>query len=81
MNTEIKKLAPEAPFELVRQSVSAIFTLPANEQPAVIRAYVISITKSLVPIYIALAIALMASVFIRNHNMLKIGGMAAAAAV
>jgi hypothetical protein len=81
LNKELKALAPEAPFEVVRQSVSAIFTLPPDQQPSVIHAYVISITKSLTPIYIALAIALVASVFVRNHNMLKMGGMAAAAAV
>lgn len=80
LNTELKRLAPEAPFQLVRQSVSAIYTLPAEQRPAVVRAYVISITKSLTPIYIALAIALIASIFIRNHNMLKIGKVGVMAA-
>lgn len=79
LNKELKILAPEAPFELVRQSVSAIFSLPAAQQPSVIHAYVISITKSLTPIYIALAIGVVAAVFVRNHNMIELGGVAAVA--
>ena len=80
LNKELRELAPDAPFDVVRQSVSAIYTLPVALQPAVIHAYVISITKSLVPIYIALALATIASIFVRNHNMLKIGGVGAMAA-
>ena len=80
LNKELRELAPDAPFEVVRQSVSAIYTLPVALQPSVIHAYVISITRSLTPIYIALALATVASIFVRNHNMLKIGGVAGAMA-
>ena len=79
LNSELKTLAPNAPFELVRQSVSAIFTLPADQQPPVIQAYVSAITKSMIPLYVAIALSLASSVFIRNHNMLERGGMNGAA--
>lgn len=71
LNTEIKLLAPEVDFNLVRNSVSAIYTLPADQQPAVIEAYVISITSSLIPIIVAVGLAMVFGAFIRNHNLLK----------
>ncbi|OWZ62101.1 hypothetical protein AYX14_05669 [Cryptococcus neoformans] len=78
LNTEIKRLAPEVDFNLVRQSVSAIYTLPADQQSAVIEAYVISITNSLIPIIVAVGLAMVIGAFIRNHNLLKKGGAASA---
>nr|XP_031860928.1 uncharacterized protein CI109_003655 [Kwoniella shandongensis]KAA5528000.1 hypothetical protein CI109_003655 [Kwoniella shandongensis] len=78
LNTEIKRLAPDVDFNLVRQSVSAIFTLPAEQQPAVIEAYIISITKSFIPIIAAVILSLISGAFIRNHNMLTKGGAGAA---
>ncbi|WVR06017.1 hypothetical protein IAU60_003045 [Kwoniella sp. DSM 27419] len=74
LNKEIKQLAPDVDFETVRQSVSAIFTLPIEQQPAVIDAYIISITKSFIPIIAATIIALVFGVFIKNHNMKERGG-------
>ncbi|KIR53334.1 major facilitator superfamily transporter [Cryptococcus gattii Ru294] len=71
LNTEIKLLAPEVDFNLVRNSVSAIYTLPPDQQPAVIEAYVISITNSLIPIIVAVGLAMVFGAFIRNHNLLK----------
>lgn len=71
LNTEIKLLAPEVDFNLVRNSVSAIYTLPADQQSAVIEAYVISITNSLIPIIVAVGLAMVFGAFIRNHNLLK----------
>lgn len=75
LNKYIKEYAPEAPFELVRQSTSAIYeSVPAGPvRDQVIRAYVEAISKSYIPIYIALALALVFGIFIRNHNMLKLG--------
>ncbi|OCF41607.1 major facilitator superfamily transporter [Kwoniella heveanensis CBS 569] len=74
LNKEIKRLAPNVDFELVRQSVSAIFTLPVEEQAPVIDAYIISITNSFIPIIAACALALVFGIFIRNHNMKERGG-------
>ncbi|KAK8866051.1 hypothetical protein IAR55_001202 [Kwoniella newhampshirensis] len=74
LNTEIKRLAPNVDFNLVRQSVSAIFTLPLDQQAPIIDAYIISITKSLIPIIAAVIISLITGAFIRNHNMLAKGG-------
>ena len=37
----LKKYAPEAPFTLVRDSVEAIYTLPVEQRPGVIHAYVL----------------------------------------
>lgn len=81
LNKELKLLAPSAPFETVRQSVSAIFTLPIEMQEPVITAYIIAITRSFIPIFVAIAIAFVVSLFIRNHNMLEKGGVGGAAAV
>ncbi|WVQ74787.1 hypothetical protein IAR50_004393 [Cryptococcus sp. DSM 104548] len=74
LNTEIKLLAPDVDFETVRQSVSAIYTLDPAQQPAVIEAYVISITKSFIPIIVAVCLALICGAGIRSHNMLTKGG-------
>ncbi|WRT64289.1 uncharacterized protein IL334_001220 [Kwoniella shivajii] len=81
LNTEIKRLAPNVDFELVRQSVAAIFTLPVAEQAPVIEAYIISITKSFIPIIAACILALIFGAFIRNHNMIAKGGAGGAHAM
>nr|XP_018999581.1 major facilitator superfamily transporter [Kwoniella mangroviensis CBS 8507]OCF63042.1 major facilitator superfamily transporter [Kwoniella mangroviensis CBS 8507] len=78
LNTEIKRLAPNVDFETVPQSVSAIYQLPVADQPPVIDAYIISITKSFIPIIAACILALIFGAFIRNHNMLTKGGAGAA---
>ena len=68
------------PFELVRQSVTAIYKyVPEDKRARVIDAYVTAITKSFVPIYVAVALAFVASFFIRNHNLKKRGGAGAMA--
>ncbi|ODN78959.1 hypothetical protein L202_04475 [Cryptococcus amylolentus CBS 6039] len=74
LNTEIKRLAPDVDFNLVRQSVSAIYTLDPAQRPPVIEAYVISITKSFIPIITSVCLALVFGGFIKNHNMLTKGG-------
>ncbi|ODN92812.1 major facilitator superfamily transporter [Cryptococcus wingfieldii CBS 7118] len=74
LNTEIKRLAPDVDFNLVRQSVSAIYTLDPAQRPPVIDAYVISITKSFIPIITSVCLALVFGGFIKNHNMLTKGG-------
>jgi hypothetical protein len=43
LNSGLVKYAPEAPFELVRHSVEAIYTLPVAQQAGVIHAYVLVI--------------------------------------
>lgn len=75
LNKYLREYAPEAPFDLVRQSTEAIYrAVPAGPvRDAVVRAYVEAIAKSYIPIYIALALALVFGAFIRNHNMLKLG--------
>lgn len=75
LNRYLREYAPEAPFDTVRQSTSAIYeAVPAGPvRDAVIRAYVSAISKSYIPVYIALALALLFGAFIRDHNMLTIG--------
>lgn len=77
----LHQYAPDVPFEMVRQSTSAIYTLPAEQQPGVIHAYILAISKSYIPIFVALGLALVFSIFVRNHNMLKLGNMGGMAAV
>ena len=76
---EIPRLAPDAPFELVRQSVTAIYTLPEAQRPPIIDAYVIAISKSYIPSIVALGLSLICNVFISNHNLKERGTMAVAA--
>lgn len=78
LNREIPLLAPDAPFEVVRQSTSAIYSIAEDLRQGVIDAYIIAITKSIIPLFIALAFALCAGVFIRSHNMNALGGAGAA---
>jgi hypothetical protein len=73
LSKEIKELAPNVDFELVRQSVSAIFTLPVDEQGPVIEAYIIAITESLIPIIAAMGLAWIIAMCIKNHNMKEKG--------
>jgi hypothetical protein len=54
LNKELRAKAPDVDFELVRQSVTAIYTaVPEDKRGRVIDAYVTAITKSFLPIYIA----------------------------
>ncbi|KAK4685090.1 MFS transporter, DHA2 family, glioxin efflux transporter, partial [Tremellales sp. Uapishka_1] len=69
LNKEIPLLAPDVDFNVVRQSTEAIYTLPVDQQGPVIEAYIIAINHSIIPVIIAVGIALFAGVFIRNHNM------------
>ncbi|ORX33889.1 major facilitator superfamily-domain-containing protein [Kockovaella imperatae] len=69
LNRELHRLAPDAPFELVRQSVSAIYTLPEAMQPPVIEAYVIAISRSYIPGIAAVCLALLCNIFIANHDL------------
>ncbi|ORY32267.1 major facilitator superfamily domain-containing protein [Naematelia encephala] len=79
LNKYLHELAPDAPFDLVRQSTEAIYTLPLAQQGPVIEAYVKAITGSLIPIFVAVPLALIFGAFIRNHNMKEKGGAGAAA--
>jgi hypothetical protein len=40
LSAGLKQSAPDAPFDLVRHSVEAIWTLPEDQRPGVIHAYV-----------------------------------------
>jgi hypothetical protein len=80
LNSELKAKAPEAPFAVVRQSVEAIKTLPEALQPAVVDAYVTAITKSFVPIIVAVGLALFFGAAVRNHSLKEKGVKAGEAA-
>jgi hypothetical protein len=43
LSSGLMKYAPDAPFALVRDSVEAIYTLPLEQRPGVIHAYVLVI--------------------------------------
>jgi hypothetical protein len=73
LNQELRSKAPDVPFDLVRSSTSAIYTLPKEQQQGVIDAYIVAITKSLIPIIVAIGLGWIAAMFIRRHNMLKRG--------
>jgi hypothetical protein len=38
---DLRRFAPDAPFDLVRHSVDAIWTLPSEQQAGVIHSYVL----------------------------------------
>ena len=82
LNKELRSKAPDVDFNLVRQSVTAIYSSAITDEarPRVIDAYVEAITKSFLPIYIAVAIAFASSIFIRNWNVKERGGAQAVAA-
>ncbi|BEI90569.1 uncharacterized protein CcaverHIS019_0306390 [Cutaneotrichosporon cavernicola] len=76
LNRYIKEFAPTAPFEVVRQSTQAMWhiDLPSDVRAAVVHAYTAAISKSYIPILVALVLSLVFGALIRNHNMLKLGG-------
>lgn len=47
--------------------------LPEIMRPGVIKAYTLAISKSYLPIVVAMCLALFFGAFIRSHNMLKVG--------
>ncbi len=73
LNDYLRKYAPFAPFEIVRQSTTIIPMLPEILRPGVIKAYTLAISKSYLPMIVAMALALFFGSFIRSHNMLKVG--------
>lgn len=78
LNRYLREFAPLAPFEIVRQSTTIIPMLSPLIQPGVIKAYTLAISKSYLPMIVAAGLAFVFPIFIRPHNMLKIGqpGMA-----
>lgn len=80
LNTELRARAPDVPFQLVRQSTEAIYQLPVEQQPPVVDAYIIAITKSLIPIIVCLGLGWISAAFVKRHNMLKRGVKPGAAA-
>lgn len=81
LNDELRTRAPDVPFQLVRQSTEEIYRLPVEQQPAVVEAYVIAITESLIPIIVALGLGWISAIFVKRHNMLKRGVQPGAGAV
>ncbi|CAK9781215.1 unnamed protein product [Cutaneotrichosporon oleaginosum] len=73
LNEYLRKYAPLAPFQIVRQSTTVIPMLPGILRPGVIKAYTLAISKSYLPMIVAMALALFFGSFIRSHNMLKVG--------
>ncbi|KAL1411348.1 hypothetical protein Q8F55_002299 [Vanrija albida] len=81
LNKYLREFAPDAPFDLVRQQTEAIRKIDPSLQAGVIHAYTLAISKSYMPIFIAIGLALISGIFIRHHNMNKIGGAGMHAAV
>lgn len=76
LNRYLREYAPDAPFDLVRQSTTAIYTIPQELQAGVIHAYLLAISKSYMPIFVALPLTVLAAFMIRSHNMIKLGAQA-----
>ncbi|KIM88878.1 hypothetical protein PILCRDRAFT_243404 [Piloderma croceum F 1598] len=79
LSTGLVKYAPEAPFELVRDSVEAIYTLPVAQQAGVIHAYVLAIDKVFLVAVACGALGSLGATLIRNINIKgrALGGAAA----
>lgn len=80
LNRYLVQYAPDAPFNVVRHSPAAIYTLAKELQPGVIHAYLLAISKSYLPIFGALPLAVVGGAMVRNHNMVKLGVQATAMA-
>lgn len=80
LNKELSKTLPDDIFVKVRQSVTEIYQVDEQYRAAAIDAYLTAITRSFIPIFASVAIAWVASVFVRSHNM-KTKGQPGAMAV
>ncbi|SCV67930.1 BQ2448_51 [Microbotryum intermedium] len=69
LSSALKEFAPDAPFELVRNSVEAIKTLPADIKPAVIHAYVVALNNVFVIGVAAGALASLSALLVRNLSV------------
>jgi len=69
LSAGLKLSAPDAPFDLVRHSVEAIWTLPEDQRPGVIHAYVKAVDKVFLVAVACGAFGSMGSLFIRNVNI------------
>lgn len=80
LNRYLHQFAPDAPFDIVRQSTQAMWQidLPIVVRDQVVHAYTAAISKSYIPILVALCLSLVFGAFVRNHNMLTVGGGGAA---
>lgn len=71
LNRELSARAANVPFELVRQSPTAIYTQLAPElRQGAIEAYTKAITESLIPIIAGIGLALIFGAFIKNKSTL-----------
>ncbi|SCZ91295.1 BZ3500_MvSof-1268-A1-R1_Chr1-2g01314 [Microbotryum saponariae] len=69
LSSALKEFAPTAPFDLVRNSVEAVKTLPADIKPAVIHAYVIALNNVFVIAVAAGALASLSALLVRNLSV------------
>ncbi|KDE06930.1 hypothetical protein MVLG_02817 [Microbotryum lychnidis-dioicae p1A1 Lamole] len=69
LSSALKEFAPTAPFDLVRNSVEAVKTLPADIKPAVIHAYVIALNNVFVIGVAAGALASLSALLVRNLSV------------
>jgi MFS family permease len=79
LSAGLKEFAPDASFDLVRHSVEAIWTLPPEQRPGVIHAYVKAVDKVfLVPVACGV-LGSLGALLIRNINIKgrAMGGAAA----
>lgn len=71
LNRELAARAAEVPFDLVRQSPTAIYTSLAPElRQGAIEAYTKAITESFIPIIVGIVLALVFGAFIKNESTL-----------
>lgn len=65
----LKELAPDAPFELVLQSITAVWTLPVDQRTEVIHAYVLSLRYIFILGVPAGGLASISALLIRNRKL------------
>ncbi|TNY23706.1 major facilitator superfamily domain-containing protein [Rhodotorula diobovata] len=69
LGSSLREFAPEAPFDLVRNSVEAIPTLPAELQPGVVHAYVLALQDVFIIGVAAGGCTSLCALMIRNLNI------------
>ena len=69
LGTALREYAPDAPFELVRNSVEAIKTLPLEQQAGVVHAYVVALKPVFVVAVPAGGLTILSSLLIRNLSV------------
>lgn len=70
LNRELLARAASVPFDLIRQSPTAIYTLAPELQQGAIDAYTKAITESFIPIIAGVSLAWIFGLFIKNESTL-----------